>query len=55
MNAFSDALQIINSLTDWILYTEIPITETVSIPIVYLIMFLIIVGAVIFALANKEA
>lgn len=55
MNAFSDAIQIINTLTDWILNTSIPITQSVSIPLIYLIMFIIIVGAVIYALANKEA
>lgn len=54
MNVYSDAVYIINTLTDWILTTNIPITQSVSIPLVYLIMFIIIVGAVIYALANKE-
>lgn len=55
MNAFSDAIQIINSLTDFVLFTEIKITENTSIELIYIIIFLIIVGAVIYALANKEA
>lgn len=55
MNAFSDAVQIINSLTDFVFLTEIKITESVSIELIYIIIFLIVVGAVIYALANKEA
>lgn len=55
MNAFNDAIQIINTLTDWILSINIPISDGVSIQLIYIIIFMIIVGAVIYALGNKEA
>lgn len=55
MTPFYDAIEIINQITDWLLFTSIKVGNNQSIDIIYLLMFVIIVGAVIFALANKEA
>lgn len=52
---FSDAINIINNITDWLVFTSIKVSNNQSIDVIYILLFVIIVGAVIFALANKEA
>lgn len=55
MTPFADAVQIINELTNWIFFTSVEISNNQSIDIIYIWIFTIVVGACIYALANKEA
>lgn len=55
MTPFNDAIQIINGITEWILETSIMVSAGTSIDVLQLLLFTIIAGAIIYAMANKEA
>lgn len=55
MTPFADAVEIINEITNWLVFTSIKISANQSIDIIYILLFTIVVGACIYALANKEA
>lgn len=55
MRPYNDAIEIINQITNWILDTSIDVFAGYSVNILHLILFMIIAGAIIYAMANKEA
>lgn len=55
MTPFNDAIQIVNGITEWLLETSIRSSGGYSIDVLQLILFMIIAGAIIYAMANKEA
>lgn len=55
MTPFNDAIQIVNQITNWLLETSIIVSANTSIEVLQLLLFMIIAGAIIYAMANKEA
>lgn len=55
MTPYNDAIQMFNQVCHWILNTAIQVQSNQSIDVLQLILFMVIAGAIIYAMANKEA